>query len=130
MKRLTPLLLLLMMYCSAPTVQQGEVVFVGEPEWYIFQLEEWYGYKEYYIRTFGEVQVTATIQNIGAGKATNIYLLVDVCVKEDVLCSGKVWITPQLEAGATHRFEVKYQFEYYQPVTAMDVNLSLKWKQI
>lgn len=128
MKRLTPLLLLLMMYCSTFTPRQGVVEFVDEPRWVLWQAEEYNGYKVGYIRTFGELEVTAQIQNIGTGPAVNIKLLVDLCNNEEVLCCGKVWITPRLDAGDTYDFVVKYTFEYVNQVRVKEVNLDLEWK--
>ena len=128
---LSPLLILLFC-CTSPTHSgKGEVVFIGEPEWVIVGTEEWHGYKEYYIRTFGEVEVTATVQNIGTGTATNLYLCVSLFEdKEETteLCSGKVFLTPQLEAGARYGFVVKYQFEYCKQVMVKGVILNLEWR--
>jgi len=125
-------LLILLFCCTSPTHSgKGEVVFIGEPQWYMFQTEEWHGYKEYYVRTFGEIQVTATVQNIGTGTAGNLYLCVSLFEdKEETteLCSGEVFITPQLEAGARHSFVVNYKFEYCKQVMVKGVKLSLKWR--
>lgn len=125
-------LLILLFCCTPPTHSgKGEIVFIGEPAWVIFGNEEWHGHKEYYIRTFGEVEVTATIQNIGTGTATNLYLYVSLFEdKEETteLCSGEVFITPQLEAGARYSFVVKYKFEYCKQVIMKGVNIGLEWR--
>ena len=129
MKYITPLLLLGMMYCSAPSTPTHTTVILIDPTWFLWQTEEYTGYKVGYIRTFGELEVTATLHNTGAGTATDIRLLVALCdIQGGELCSGKAWITPRLEAGVKYSFVVKYKFEYVKQVRVEVVNLDLEWR--
>jgi len=96
-------------------MEKGEVELINEPKWVLFQMEEWEGYGEKYIRTLGELSVAGTIQNVGMGEARNIILIAGLY--EDKNCSmcvyeGESLICPRLLAGAAHEFSIKHEFEY------------------
>ena len=132
MKHIISLLFIIMLvHCSAPTTPNSTTVELLDPHWVIFGADEWHGYKEYYIRTFGDVQVTAIIHNTGGAAARNIRLLVELYEDKEeavILCSGDCWITQHLGAGMQHSFTVKYKFEYYKQAAIKGVSLGVSWE--
>ena len=114
--------------CSSPMMQKGEVEFVGEPEWVIFCIEEWEGHKETYLRTFGEVAVTGTIQNTGMGEAKNVTLAVELYEDKDctmLMYEGESLICSRLSVGVAYEFTVKHMFGYINQAKAKGVRLGV-----
>lgn len=128
---LSPLVLLLFC-CTPPTIhntEQAEVMFVGEPQWILFQMEEWEGHKEGYIRTFGDIKVTGTIQNIGMGEAKDVILIVDLYASVDCnICiyEGESFICSSLDAGARYAFYITHNFEFIHEGIAKGVRLNVQ----
>ena len=125
------LIISMLVCCSAPTAPLGTAVELLDPSWVIFYMEGWEEYKEGYIGTFGELEITATIHNAGGAAAKNIRLLVELYEdgeKTVILCSGDCWITQRLEAGMQHSFTVKYKFEYRKHVLIKGVSLGVSWE--
>lgn len=107
-------------------MQPGEVVFIGDAQCYIFQMEEWEEYSKEYLRTFGEIQITAIIRSTSSQPARDITLSIDLYSKEKIiLYSGQQWLCAELEPGEEYKFTVKHKFEYYQSITAKNAELSL-----
>jgi len=125
------LLIIMLVCCSTPTVPNSTTIELLDSSWVIFSIEEWSEHKEWYIKTFGELEITATIHNTGGVAARNIRLLVELYEDKEktmILCSGDCWITQHLEAGMQHSFTVKYKFEYCKQVSIRGVNLGVSWE--
>ena len=117
MKLLTPLLLLLMMIYPAPA--QGEDAIYNTLMT---------NYKEYYIRTYGEVSVTGTVQNTGQGVANRVMLTVGLYADQDctqLVYEGQSPICDRMEAGAIHQFELKHKYEFTHEGGSKGVKLSV-----
>lgn len=127
MKYITPLLVLGMMYCSPFTPAPGNVELLNS-EYVVFQMEEWYGYMEYYVCTYGEVSVTGTVQNTGQGVANRVMLTVGLYADQDctqLVYEGQSPICDRIEAGVIHQFELKHKYEFTHEGGSKGVKLSV-----
>ena len=119
---------ILLFCCAPPTISnvgQGEAVFVGEPQYILFLMEEWGGYHEDYERTFGDIKVAGTIQNIGIGKAKTVQLIVQFYDNEVLIYEGESFICSSLDAGAKYEFHITHKFEYIHEGIAISVKLGV-----
>ena len=128
MKRIASLLLVMLLSCSPLAVQKGEVELIGEPQWVIFCMEEWEGYKETYLRTFGEISIAGTVRNIGMGEAKNVTLAVELYEDKDcttLMYEGESLVCSRLSVGVAYEFTVKHMFGYINQARAKGVKLGV-----
>jgi hypothetical protein len=108
MKALTIIVLIMMMYCAAPT-GPGEVELTENT------YRSQYVYHAKSNTTYVSVEVHGTVQNIGQSKARNVKLVIRAHANDaqlTLLHEGEEWICAYLMAGQSIGFSVTHTFTY------------------